>query len=374
MNFASYPFEKLSSLLKGVTPNKAFEPIDFTVGEPKFQTPMFIQEALKTSTNLLNKYPKSRGSDDLLKAQIGFVKRRFNIDLEMSQLVTTLGTREALFNLPQVLLFDIQNPSMAFTNPFYQIYEGAAIASRAKVGYIDLLSKNDFLPDLSSVDLSATDLVIINFPNNPTGATLSLDKLCYFVELALKYNFILINDECYSEIYSNKRPASILNACKIVGNKDFKNVLSVNSISKRSAAPSLRSGFVAGDAQILQKYMVYRTYLGAALPEPLQVAAAKAWSDDTHSEEIRLKFKQNMDIARTFFKNVPETTFYLWLDTKQDDKLVAQNLLRDYNVKVLPGSFLSRNSFSNGFIRLALVDETSLVKEGLERIRDYLGK
>ena len=253
MNFEKYPFEKLNELLAKIEPNKEFEPVVLTIGEPQFETPLFIQDELKRSSNLLNKYPKTAGEKYLKNAQLKFFKRRFGIELNNDELIPTFGTREVLFNFPQFLLFDTKNPVIAYTNPFYQIYEGAAKMCGAKVLHLNLTKQNDFKPDINDKRLKDANLVIINFPNNPTASTLSLDELKEWVRLALKYDFVLLNDECYSELYSDKKPASLLEASLSAGNETFKNILIINSISKRSSSPGLRSGFIAGDKNILKK-------------------------------------------------------------------------------------------------------------------------
>ncbi|HIP20005.1 MAG TPA: aminotransferase class I/II-fold pyridoxal phosphate-dependent enzyme, partial [Sulfurimonas sp.] len=247
MNFEPYPFEKLNNLLKNIIPNPNLTPSVLTIGEPQFETPMFIQKSLADNAPLLKKYPKTGGEVNLREAMRGFVKRRFNTELNDSQIIPCFGTREVLFNFPQFLLFDVKNPVMAYTNPFYQIYEGAAIATRSRVIHLNLTKENNFKPEINEEELAECDLVILNFPSNPTTAVLSLDELGEWVKLALKYGFVLLNDECYSEIYADKPAPSLLEAATHVGNTAFKNVLVINSISKRSSAPGLRSGFIAGD-------------------------------------------------------------------------------------------------------------------------------
>ncbi len=372
MNFKVYPFEKLNKLLEDSVPNKEYSPITLTIGEPQFETPAIIQKELKDKTYLLNKYPKSAGEEILKEAQIEFVKKRFDIKLNSSQIIPTFGTREVLFNFPQFLLFNRKNPKMAFTNPFYQIYEGSAIASRAEIIYIDLKEENNFKPKIDKNRLKGVDLVILNFPNNPTATTLNMKELKEWVKLALKYDFILLNDECYSEIYQKEKPISLLEASKEIGNRDFKNILVINSISKRSSAPSLRSGFIAGDEKILKKYMLYRTYLGCASPLPLQYASAKAWSDEKHSKKIRKKYKRNMQLAKKILNiKIPKATFYIWLKVNNDLEF-TKKLYQEKNVKVLPGRFLGRNGIGKNYVRIALVDEVENTKEALIRIKEFL--
>lgn len=379
MHFEPYPFEKLNDLLKDITPNKDYTPSVLTIGEPQFETPEFIQKALKESTNLLQKYPKTTGEAELREAMRGFVARRFHVKLSNEEIIPTFGTREVLFNFPQFLLFDKEKSVMAYTNPFYQIYEGAAIATRSEVIHLNLSAKNNFKPTLNDKDLDRCDLVILNFPNNPTTATLSIDELGEWVTLALKHNFILLNDECYSEIYTDKAIPSLLEASQKVGNNDFTNILVINSISKRSSAPGLRSGFIAGDAKILKEYMKYRTYVGCASPLPLQHAAAEAWNDEAHVASSRAIYKENFQVAKEILGTaIPKATFYIWLHVG-DAIAFTQKLYKEYNVKVLPGEFLARQDAKGenpgiGYIRIALVESPQKTKEALSRIKECLGE
>lgn len=374
MQFETYPFEKLTTLLADIIPNNDYKPMTLTIGEPQFDTPHFIQEELKHSTHLLNKYPKTAGEEILRYSLIDFCHTRYGIRLQKDEIIPTFGTREVLFNFPQYYLFDKQNPTMAFTNPFYQIYEGSAIASRAKVVYLNITPENNFKPDMNNPLLKDCHLVIINFPNNPTATTLSISELEEWVRLALKYNFVLINDECYSEIYydENDKPASLLQASINIGNESFKNILVVNSISKRSSAPGLRSGFIAGDKDILKGYMTYRTYIGCAVPLPLQNAGAKAWSDENHVIEARKMYRKNFDLAKEILGITPApATFYIWL--KVDDEIeFTKKLYQEYNLKVLPGSYLGRDGIGKGYIRIALVENETNTRESLIRIKQCL--
>ena len=374
MNFEKYPFERLTELLQDIIPNEKYELSALTIGEPKFETPQFIQDKLKETSSLLKKYPSTIGEPFLRESMINFVKTRFNIDLEMNQIIPSFGTREVLFNFPQFILFDKKNPVIEFTNPFYQFYEGAAIASRAEVIHIDLTKENNFRATLSDEDLKRCDLVILNFPNNPTSASMSKADLGEWVKKALEFDFILVNDECYSEIYFDEatKPASLLEASIFVGNDSFKNVLVMNSISKRSSAPGLRSGFIAGDAKILEKYLQYRTYVGCASPVPLQEAAAVAWNDQEHVAGFRKIYKKNFEIANELLGTpIPEATFYIWLEV--DDELeFTKNLYKGKNIKVLPGSFLGRNGLGKGYVRIALVENEEKTREVLTRLKDFI--
>ena len=379
MKFEPYPFEKLNNLLQNIIPNKNYAASVLTIGEPQFETPAFIQESLAENAPLLKKYPKTGGEVVLREAMRGFVTRRFNTILTDAEIIPTFGTREVLFNFPQFLLFNKENPVMAYTNPFYQIYEGAAIATRSKVIHLNLNAANNFKPEINEADLATCDLVILNFPNNPTTFSLSLEELSEWVELALKHNFVLLNDECYSEIYTDEPIPSLLQAATHVGNTAFKNILVINSISKRSSAPGLRSGFIAGDKEILKEYMKYRTYVGCASPLPLQSAAAAAWEDEAHVEVSREIYKENFKIAQEILgTEIPSATFYLWI--KVEDALdFTVKLYEQYNVKVLPGEYLAREDAQGenpgvDYIRIALVESADKTRSALNRIKECLSE
>ncbi len=373
MQFETYPFEKLALLLEDIKPAAEYEPVALTIGEPQFETPEFIVNALCENGALLKKYPKTSGEPQLREAMRAFVKRRFHVELDDSQIIPTFGTRELLFNFPQFLLADREDPVMAFTNPFYQIYEGAAIASGAKVLHLNLLKENGFVPRIDEAQLAGCDLVILNFPNNPTASVMDMKTMARWVELAVEHDFVLLNDECYSEIYTHTPPPSILQACMEADNPTFKNVLAINSVSKRSSAPGLRSGFIAGDDEILKRYLRYRTYVGCASPLPLQAAAAAAWSDEEHVIGFREKYRENFEIAKEILDiEVPEATFYLWLEV-EDELEFTKRLYARYNVKVLPGSFLGREGVGQGYVRIALVEEAPRTIDALKRIKACLG-
>jgi len=377
MRFEPYPFEKLNTLLADIVPNGALTPLTLTIGEPQFETPEFIQEIFRESSSLLRRYPKTAGEEYLKEAMCDFIRERFGVGLTHEQVIPTFGTREVLFNFPQYLLFDKAEPVMAFTNPFYQIYEGAAIASRAKMVLMNLTEANGFKPEIDEALLAGCDLVILNFPNNPTASCLDIDELGRWVELALKHDFVLLNDECYSEIFTQHPVPSLLEASRHVGNDAFKNVLVINSISKRSSAPGLRSGFIAGDAEILRGYLQYRTYIGCAVPLPLQAAAAVAWKDEKHVADARRVYLRNFELAREILgTEVPEASFYIWLKVG-DAPAFTRRLYAEFNVKVLPGEYLARPDAKGenpgvGYVRIALVENEERTREALERIKTCL--
>jgi aspartate/methionine/tyrosine aminotransferase len=372
VNFETYPFEKLNNLLEPITPTEDYTALSLTIGEPQFKTPQFILDELQDKSELLNKYPKTSGEAVLRNGMLSYLKNRFALELTNEQIIPTFGTREVLFNFPQFLLHDIENSVMAYPNPFYQIYEGAAKATRSEVIYMNLTAQNNFQPSIDEKDLARCDFVIINTPNNPTASTILMDELKNWVKLSLKHDFVLLNDECYIDLYLETPLPSLLNASIEVGNPEFKNILVINSISKRSSAPGLRSGFIAGDAKILKAYMTYRTYVGCASPLPLQHAAAVAWSDQKHVNEFRAKYIRNFEIAKEVLGiEPPLATFYIWLPV--DDEIeFTKRLYKEYNLKVIPGSFLGREGQGQGFVRLALVYEEEKTREALERIKKAL--
>ena len=202
MNFETYPFEKLNRLLENIVPNADYTALSLTIGEPQFATPAFILDALKQNVSLLNKYPKTSGEVSLREGMLTYLEKRFDLKLDNTQIIPTFGTREVLFNFPQFLLHDVKDPVMVFPNPFYQIYEGAAKACRAEVIYLNLNASNDFQPEVDEVALAKADFVILNSPNNPTSSVMLMDDLKKWVKLALKHDFVLMNDECYADLVS----------------------------------------------------------------------------------------------------------------------------------------------------------------------------
>lgn len=376
--FQSYPFEKLKTLIADITPPQNTEIFTLTIGEPQFPTPQNIVESWQNSAPLLNKYPKSSGEDKLKNAQLHFIKNRYGLQLTHQQIIPTFGTREVLFNFPQFYLFGKRNPTIAYPNPFYQIYEGAAIASKANIILMNLSNENHFTPSLTPTQLEKVDLVILNSPNNPTGRALDLESLTQWVYMALEYDFVLMNDECYSEIYERTPPPSILEASIKANNPNFKNILMLNSISKRSSAPGLRSGFIAGDESILKAYSLYRTYLGCALPLPLQYAATTAWNDMQTPESIRHIYAKNLALAREILnlQDIAPYTFYVWLQV-DDDEAFCKFAYEKMGVLTLPGSYLGREGQGKGYVRIALVHDNQTttralyaLKEAIERYKE----
>lgn len=365
--FAPYPFERLNALLQSINPESY---LDFSIGEPQFATPNSIQESLKEHTEELRFYPKSAGEDFLTQAQRDFVQKRFGVPLRPDQLLPTFGSKEALFNFPIFYLHAKKKPKMAFCNPFYQVYLASARVARAEVILMDLSKENNFTPALNPQH--KPHLLILNSPNNPTGRTLDLEELKKWVLKALDQDFVLINDECYSNIYSATPPPSILEACFEVGNKDFKNVLAINSISKALSAPGLRSAYIAGDAKILASYKIFRSYSGCAIPLPLQHASAVGWLDHNAQEQIRNIYATNLSLAQKILE-VPifPTSFYVWLEVKEGQGFARY--LYTKGLKVLPGDFLGLHSpHTKNFVRIALVHKPEVLEPALYTLKDAL--
>lgn len=374
-HFESYPFEKLNALLAPLTPPESRELFTLTIGEPQFPTPRNITQAWQDFAPLLNKYPKSSGEGWLKDSLLQFLRTRYALTLTHEQIIPTFGTREVLFNFPQFYLYGKQSPAIAYPNPFYQIYEGAALASNARVVYMNLDSANDFTPSLSQQEKREVDLVILNSPNNPTGRAMSLDSLTQWVRDALQYDFVILSDECYSEIYAKDPPPSLLEASVRAGNEEFRNIIVLNSISKRSSAPGLRSGFVAGDSEILKHYNLYRTYLGCALPLPLQKAAAIAWSDEEAPRISREIYARNLANAREILGldegAIAPYSFYVWLNVGDDEGFCRFAYERS-GVLVLPGSYLGRQGQGKGYVRIALVYDEERTKRALHALKEAL--
>ncbi|PAF42078.1 succinyldiaminopimelate transaminase [Helicobacter sp. 11S02629-2] len=384
MRFNPYPFDLLRKLLEGCEAPK--DVLNLSIGEPAFGASKKTIEALVQNASDISFYPKNEAIAELVESELAFVKHRFQIDLKKEELIPTFGSREVLFNFPQFYLASKTNPLMAFCNPFYQIYEGAALASKASIHLMDLSEKNGFTPRLDSKIASQVDLVILNSPNNPTGKTLSLEELKEWVNLALKHDFLLINDECYGSIYLDSKPASLLEASLAVGNTNFKNILVVNSLSKLASAPGLRSGFVAGDANILKEYKTYRSYVGTSIPIPLQKASSVSWREFSYHEEIREKFAKNLTLAKDIFGSVEPYTFYVWLKIQDcdevhitnskkvllfNDESFTQGLYEKHGILVLPGSYLGRNAQGCDYVRIALTQEVEALKPALQTIKHY---
>lgn len=389
-NLYPYPFEKLNALKAGITPPSNLTHIALSIGEPKHSAPDFIFEEINAQLSGLEKYPLTKGLPLLREAIANWLTQRFKlnkcaIDPEKNILPVN-GTREALFSFAQALINQDEQPIVIMPNPFYQIYEGAALLAGAEPYYLNTTAENNFLPDLNSLPeniLKRCQLLYLCNPGNPTGTVMSLDYLKQAITLAQKYNFVIAADECYSEIYFNESnpPAGLLQAAAEMGLDNFKNCVVFHSLSKRSNVPGLRSGFVAGDAEIMSGFLKYRTYHGCALPHHHQYASIKAWQDEKHvianRHEYSRKFSEVIRILSPFIDiSLPDAAFYLWLKVPEDDTVFARNLYAQQNVTVLPGQFLSRETASgnpgNQYIRMALVAPMDESIEAANRVKNYL--
>jgi len=385
-----YPFQRLRELFAGAQPPTDLESISLSIGEPRHPTPPFIAEAVITHLHGLSNYPLTKGSTELRETIAGWLQRRFQlgdggVDPE-TQILPVNGTREALFAFAQAVVDRSQTrsgaPAVLMPNPFYQIYEGAALLAGAEPVYLNTLEQNGFMPDLAAVPESTwqrCQLLYLCSPGNPAGAVASQADLQQLLELADRHDFIIASDECYSEIYphEDQPPMGLLQACKRLGRDNYRRCVVFHSLSKRSNAPGLRSGFVAGDAAILKKFLLYRTYHGCAMSAYTQAASAAAWSDEPHVQHNRVLYRQKFADVCAVLKDTldpaqPQGGFYLWPKVPGDDQQFARQLYQQQHVTVLPGSLLSRDADGcnpgHGRIRLALVAERDDCVIAAERI------
>lgn len=385
-----YPFEKLMAIKADCTLETELEHIALSIGEPKHPTPEIILNALKDSIGLIDRYPVTKGIPELRQAICDWLSQRFGIDSKLldaeKHVVPVTGTREALFAFAQCMIDSSANSTVIFPNPFYQIYEGAALLAGAIPYYLPCLKENGYIPDLSSVPsdvLDNTRLVYICTPGNPTGAVYKDEHFAELMRLAEKHDFIIASDECYSEIYfdEDNPPEGLLGYAAKNGNPEFKRCMVFHSLSKRSNAPGLRSGFVAGDAELIASFLRYRTYHGCAMSLAMQHASIAAWQDESHVFENREKYREKFQQALNVLSPVldvqkPDAGFYLWPDLKSCDIEFAKRLYSKENVTVLPGSFLSREhdgiTPGKNHVRIALVAETSECLEAAQRIKRQL--
>jgi N-succinyldiaminopimelate aminotransferase len=385
-----YPFEKLRALLANVQPPAELRPIALSIGEPKHPAPPFVAQALADNLAQLSVYPTTLGLPALREAISGWCQRRFGVPagwLDSARHVLPVnGTREALFAFTQAVI-DRQQPALVLSpNPFYQIYEGAALLAGATPYYLPCLAENGFNPDYAAVPAEVwqrTQILFLCSPGNPTGALTPMSTLKQLIALADQYDFIIAADECYSELYFDEGnpPPGLLSACVELGRSDFARCVVFHSLSKRSNLPGLRSGFVAGDAAILKDFLLYRTYHGCAMPVQTQLASIAAWHDEAHvranREQYRAKFTAVLDIlAPVLDVQHPDGSFYLWANTGMDEQQFTRELFATQHVTVVPGSYLSREvegiNPGAGRIRMALVAPLEECIEAAQRIRNYL--
>jgi N-succinyldiaminopimelate aminotransferase len=389
-----YPFEKLNAL-KASCQLKDGQPaveghIALSIGEPKHDAPKFVLESIASNLDQINRYPLTKGNLELRTAISNWLTRRFNLsknalDPEKNILPVT-GTREALFSFAQCMVNRSEDALVLMPNPFYQIYEGAAFLSGADPFFYNTVKENNYLPDFDSIEESIwrrCQIIYICTPGNPTGSVISKQALIKLIKLSQLHNFVIVSDECYSEIYFDEKnpPAGLLEAAEECGNKKFENCVVFHSLSKRSNLPGMRSGFVAGNDKLIKSYMLYRTYHGCAMPPVHQMASIEAWNDEDHVKQNRAlyvnKFDAVINILKTVIKvTTPDAGFYLWLNTPVDDETFAKDLFAQQNVTVLPGSYLSRESGGinpgKNHIRIALVAPLEECITAANRIKQYI--
>lgn len=384
-----YPFEKLNKLKAGCEPPAALAHIALSIGEPKHAAPAFALQRLTQHLDGLSNYPLTKGIIELRESIVDWLVQRFQLpadSLNAEQHVLPVnGTREALFAFAQAVVDRQQQPLVIMPNPFYQIYEGAALLAGAEPYYLNTLAENRYLPDFSTIDAATwqrCQLLYICSPGNPTGAVISQDTLQQLLRLAEQYDFIIAADECYSEIYfdENNPPVGLLQAAAAIGNTDYKRCVVFHSLSKRSNLPGLRSGFVAGDAEVLAKFLKYRTYHGCAMSLHHQHTSIAAWQDEQHVLANRELYRRKFDVVLEILAPVldvqcPDAGFYLWAKTPLSDTEFARQLFTQQNVTVLPGSYLSRDSAGmnpgQNHVRMALVATLEECVEAAERIRRF---
>ena len=384
-----YPFEKIRVLLEGVTP-AALPAISLAIGEPKHPTPAFIHQAVLENLNGLANYPLTKGNLGLREAIAGWLTRRFQLPADSvdpeQHVIPVNGTREAIFAFAQAVIDPKPDAAIVMPNPFYQIYEGAAFLAGAEPVFLPCVAENGFIPDFAAVPASVwqrCQLLYLCSPGNPTGAVIPLETLRQVLALAEQYDFIVASDECYSELYFDEAqpPVGLLQAAASMGNTAWKRCIVFHSLSKRSNAPGMRSGFVAGDADILKQFLLFRTYHGCAMPPPFQIASIAAWNDETHvqanREQYRQKFAAVMEIlAPVLDVKMPDAGFYLWPQTPVDDETFTREVFAQAHVNIVPGSYLSRavNGVSPGAnrVRLALVASLAECVEAAQRIRSVV--
>ena len=383
-----YPFERLRALNAGITPNPALKPISLGLGEPRHPTPELIAQALSDHLAGLASYPATAGDPALRQSIAAWVQRRYGVTVNaLTEVLPVNGSREALFALAQTVVDPTSaGATVVCPNPFYQIYEGAALLAGAQTAFANSDPARNFAADWSSIPAAVwgrTQLLYVCSPGNPTGAVMPLAEWQRLFELSDRHGFVIASDECYSEIYfRDEPPLGSLEAAVQLGRHDFRNLVAFTSLSKRSSVPGMRSGFVAGDAALLKAFLLYRTYHGSAMSPVIQQASIAAWNDEHHvvanRDLYRAKFAQVTPLlASVLDVALPDAGFYLWAKVPGgDDVAFAQGLLAQYNVALLPGSLLARESFGvnpgAGRVRLALVAEVDECLEAAQRIVAYV--
>ncbi|MBI5198221.1 MAG: succinyldiaminopimelate transaminase [Nitrospirae bacterium] len=387
---SDYPFQRLSRLKEGIVPPPNQSPVDLSLGEPKHATPAFIREALIAALPALQTYPVTKGLSEFRQSVAQWIVRRYGLPAEAvradQHILPCNGSREALFSIALAAVHSDageRSPVVVIPNPFYQIYEGASLLAGAVPHFVNATEENGFLPryeDLPAEIFRRTQLLYVCSPGNPTGAVAGLRYYQKLIELADRHDFIIASDECYSEIYDSEPPPGLLQAAWEMGNREFRRCVVFQSLSKRSNMPGARSGFVAGDADILRDYLKVRIYMGGSVPYFIQSAAAAAWSDESHVVENRRLYREKMDrfseiLSPAVKLQRPAGGFYIWLKTGDGERFTRE-LFRSEHVTVLPGAYLSREvegtNPGKAYVRIALVAPVEECIEAAERIRRFL--
>jgi len=383
-----YPFEKLMQLKAGIAPPADKPHIALSIGEPKHAPPEFVKKEMLKQLDRMGSYPLSKGIGELREAIIQWLVQRFNLKADSlhanKHVLPVNGTREALFAFAQAVVDRSQDAIVMMPNPFYQIYEGAALLAGAQPYYMNTIADNGYLPDLESIDPATwqrCQLIYICTPGNPTGAVMNCEYLQRLIALADQYDFIIASDECYSEIYFDEQqpPTGLLQAAATMGRDDYARCIVFHSLSKRSNVPGLRSGFVAGDEKIIQQFLKYRTYHGCAMPEFVQYSSISLWQDEQHVKANRDLYREKFarvvtTLSGTLNVTQPDAAFYLWPETPVDDETFARDLYAQQNVTVLPGSYLSRDNDGNpgtDHVRIALVASVDECIDAAQRIVEF---
>ncbi|MCL7943973.1 succinyldiaminopimelate transaminase [Marinobacter sp. ATCH36] len=385
-----YPFEKLTKLKAGITVPQDLTPISLGIGEPKHPSPEFVKQVIADNLDKLANYPTTKGTDELRQAIANWATRRFQLApgtlTPEHHIVPVNGTREGIFSLVQSVVDASRPATVVSPNPFYQVYEGAAFLAGAIPHYLACDASNNFIPDFDRVPDSVwkdCQVLFLCSPGNPSGSVMPRDTLTQIIELADQHDFIVASDECYSELYpdESRPPEGLLQTCAAIGRNDFARCIVFHSLSKRSNLPGLRSGFVAGDADILKGYLKYRTYHGCAMPIHNQLASIAAWGDEDHVRENRAAYRAKFEAVVPILREVmnvdfPDAGFYLWPESPMDDETFARELSAQQNVHVLPGRYLSRtvdgHNPGENRVRMALVAPVEECVEAANRIVTFV--